>query len=309
MLPNSFHVIVPSLPGFGFSSPAPAGWSNNDTATVFDTLVTDILGHKAYTAVAGDWVSCLYAAFSKTFLTKDDRGVTWFGHCTIITPITSKLCKLVVVSELVPTQNFSGNKVVHWLYPWTRPFSWRSTWRSSLCESNRCSQRAGEAAHTKQQHLLDRWVRLFSGANDSSKSHYINIWSWNDLNNPIYSSQPATIGLALYDNPIGQLAWISQLYLEGNFDNNTIKSRMYSVCHSHCFKPPIRSLAFHLQRSQTTPYWPQYRYITLPGLSRLQRASTIRMLATFKLACAERSTRSRWVLRHINMNYSMPFTL
>jgi hypothetical protein len=29
------------------------------------------------------------------------------------------------------------------------------------------------------------------------------------------SIQPATIGLALYDNPVGQLAWIADLFLMG----------------------------------------------------------------------------------------------
>ncbi|CAE6444536.1 unnamed protein product [Rhizoctonia solani] len=42
----SFHVIVPSMPVFGFSSPAPIGWNINKTADLFDTLLTHVLGYK-----------------------------------------------------------------------------------------------------------------------------------------------------------------------------------------------------------------------------------------------------------------------
>ncbi|KAG8741498.1 hypothetical protein FRC10_002749 [Ceratobasidium sp. 414] len=53
---NKFHVVVPSLPGFGFSSPPPAGWSLNTTATLFDTLMHSVLGYKSYMVTGGSWV-------------------------------------------------------------------------------------------------------------------------------------------------------------------------------------------------------------------------------------------------------------
>ncbi|CAE6378117.1 unnamed protein product [Rhizoctonia solani] len=52
---TSFHVVVPSLPGFGFSSPAPPNWTLNNTADLFNTLITEVLGYKSYAAVGGDW--------------------------------------------------------------------------------------------------------------------------------------------------------------------------------------------------------------------------------------------------------------
>jgi len=56
----AFDVIIPSVPGFGFSStPRRQGWTVKDTARIFDKLVTDILGYKAYMAQGGDWVSQL----------------------------------------------------------------------------------------------------------------------------------------------------------------------------------------------------------------------------------------------------------
>ncbi|CEL59895.1 Putative epoxide hydrolase OS=Stigmatella aurantiaca (strain DW4/3-1) GN=STAUR_4299 PE=3 SV=2 [Rhizoctonia solani AG-1 IB] len=52
---TSFHVVVPSLPGIGFTSPAPQGWSLNNTAALFNTLLTEVLGYESYVATGGDW--------------------------------------------------------------------------------------------------------------------------------------------------------------------------------------------------------------------------------------------------------------
>ncbi|KAG8704359.1 hypothetical protein FRC08_002267 [Ceratobasidium sp. 394] len=54
---NSFHIIVPSMPAYGFSSPAPVGWNLNKTADLFDTLITKALNYKSYVAAGGDWGS------------------------------------------------------------------------------------------------------------------------------------------------------------------------------------------------------------------------------------------------------------
>ena len=54
----AFHVIIPSVPGFGFSStPRKQGWTVKDTARIFNRLVVDVLGYKSYAAQGGDWVS------------------------------------------------------------------------------------------------------------------------------------------------------------------------------------------------------------------------------------------------------------
>lgn len=49
-----FHVVVPSLPGFTWSSGPPDNWSLQDTARVFDKLMLR-LGYDAYVAQGGDW--------------------------------------------------------------------------------------------------------------------------------------------------------------------------------------------------------------------------------------------------------------
>ncbi|EJT99943.1 epoxide hydrolase [Dacryopinax primogenitus] len=51
-----FDLVVPSLPGYGFSAPPTRkGWTLVDTARVFNSLMVDVLGYKEYAAQGGDW--------------------------------------------------------------------------------------------------------------------------------------------------------------------------------------------------------------------------------------------------------------
>src|SRR5690606_35146094 len=52
----SFDVIVPSLPGFGFSGPLTrTGINFWTTADLWHKLMTEILGYGRYAAHGGDW--------------------------------------------------------------------------------------------------------------------------------------------------------------------------------------------------------------------------------------------------------------
>ena len=54
-LTQDFHVVCPTLPGFGFSGkPTAAGWTVERIALVWDTLMTR-LGYDQYGAQGGDW--------------------------------------------------------------------------------------------------------------------------------------------------------------------------------------------------------------------------------------------------------------
>ena len=53
---DAFEVIVPSLPGFAFSSPlTKPGLDAMATADLFHRLMTEVLGHPRYGAHGGDW--------------------------------------------------------------------------------------------------------------------------------------------------------------------------------------------------------------------------------------------------------------
>ena len=57
LLSSRFHLVIPSQPGFAFSSPpGSANWKMDDTARVFDKLMTG-LGYAKYAAQGGDWGS------------------------------------------------------------------------------------------------------------------------------------------------------------------------------------------------------------------------------------------------------------
>jgi len=63
---DAFHVICPSLPGFGFSAkPTAAGWGVGRIAAAWATLM-DRLGYARYGAQGGDWGSAVTTALGAT---------------------------------------------------------------------------------------------------------------------------------------------------------------------------------------------------------------------------------------------------
>lgn len=52
---DAFTVIVPSLPGFGFSGRPPRPYGPRRIASVLNALMTDTLGFSSYLAQGGDW--------------------------------------------------------------------------------------------------------------------------------------------------------------------------------------------------------------------------------------------------------------
>ena len=52
---DAFDVVVPSLPGFGFSSKPKRPIGQRSTARLFNTLMTQVLGYETYLAQGGDW--------------------------------------------------------------------------------------------------------------------------------------------------------------------------------------------------------------------------------------------------------------
>jgi len=52
---DAFDLVIPSLPGFGFSSKPPRPMGPRATAKLFNALMTDVLGYRTYLAQGGDW--------------------------------------------------------------------------------------------------------------------------------------------------------------------------------------------------------------------------------------------------------------
>lgn len=53
---DAFDLVIPSLPGFGFSSKPSRPIGQRTTARLFNTLMTEVLGYTTYLAQGGDWV-------------------------------------------------------------------------------------------------------------------------------------------------------------------------------------------------------------------------------------------------------------
>ena len=52
---DAFDVVAPSLPGFGFSGRPPRPYGPRKMASIFNSLMTDVLGYDRYIAQGGDW--------------------------------------------------------------------------------------------------------------------------------------------------------------------------------------------------------------------------------------------------------------
>ena len=56
---DAFSVVIPSLPGYGFSSKPKTAIGPRTMAKLFDRLMTDVLGYRDYIAQGGDWGSAI----------------------------------------------------------------------------------------------------------------------------------------------------------------------------------------------------------------------------------------------------------
>lgn len=52
---DAFDLVIPSLPGFGYSSKPRKPVGQRTTARLFNTLMTEVLGYETYLAQGGDW--------------------------------------------------------------------------------------------------------------------------------------------------------------------------------------------------------------------------------------------------------------
>ncbi len=147
---DAFHVVIPSIPGYGFSGPiTEAGWGSKRVAQAFAELMRR-LGYDRYGAQGGD-----YGAF-----------------------VTADLAR-------VDTDHVVGihlNAATFGFIPW-----------GDVDEATRAAMTESERAR------LDRLANYLEDQSGYMKVH---------------STRPQTIGYALNDSPVGQLAWIVEKFKE-----------------------------------------------------------------------------------------------
>ena len=61
---DAFDLVIPSLPGFGFSSKPAKPFGQRQTARLFNALMTQVLGYDRYLAQGGDWGSLVTSSLA-----------------------------------------------------------------------------------------------------------------------------------------------------------------------------------------------------------------------------------------------------
>ena len=63
---DAFHVIAPSIPGYGFSGPTRHKGFNIDKAAAVNTRIMELLGYDRYIAQGGDWGSAISSGMARS---------------------------------------------------------------------------------------------------------------------------------------------------------------------------------------------------------------------------------------------------
>jgi len=152
---DAFDLVIPSLPGYGFSSkPSAAGWNIERIAEAWDVLMLR-LGYTRYFAQGGDWGSMITSLI----------GVQNNGHCAGIH------LNLVVVGA-------PNNEVL----------------------SNPTTQEKASLAHFAKYLKQGMAYAVIQG------------------------TRPQTLGYALADSPVGQMAWIVEKFAEWSGGRSVIET-------------------------------------------------------------------------------------
>jgi microsomal epoxide hydrolase len=64
---DAFDLVIPSLPGFGFSSKPRKPFGQRQTARLFNALMTEVLGYDRYLAQGGDWGSLVTSSLGHDY--------------------------------------------------------------------------------------------------------------------------------------------------------------------------------------------------------------------------------------------------
>jgi pimeloyl-ACP methyl ester carboxylesterase len=106
----SFDVVIPSLPGFGFSTLPSTSWTAADTSRVFHTLMADVLGYTTYSVFGSDWGSSpiydMYARYPQQV------RFAHFAFIPFFPPTTAELKAANIT--LSPYEQAGSNRTNEW---------------------------------------------------------------------------------------------------------------------------------------------------------------------------------------------------
>jgi pimeloyl-ACP methyl ester carboxylesterase len=102
---DAFDVVVPSMPGYGFSEqPAAPGWGPERIARAWDVLMKR-LGYKRYVAQGGDWGN----AVIETMATQKPVGLLAI-HSNMAATVPPEIDKALFQGEPLSTDGFSADE-------------------------------------------------------------------------------------------------------------------------------------------------------------------------------------------------------
>jgi microsomal epoxide hydrolase len=81
---DAFDLIIPSLPGYGFSGKPTAPLGQRATAKLWNTLMQDVLGYDTYLAQGGDWGGMVTSWIGFDHGTHDQKGGCKAIHLNMI---------------------------------------------------------------------------------------------------------------------------------------------------------------------------------------------------------------------------------
>ncbi len=132
---DAFHVVAPSLPGFGFSGKPPAtGWGVEKIASVFAALMAR-LGYDRYGAQGGDWGSAITTAL----------GANDPEHCAAIHVTLAMKARPKLDGELSPAELHAIERAKHYL-DWDSGYSKQQATRPQTLGYGLVDSPAGQAA-------------------------------------------------------------------------------------------------------------------------------------------------------------------
>jgi pimeloyl-ACP methyl ester carboxylesterase len=95
---NAFHLVIPSLPGYGFSGkPTAPGWTPDRIARAWATLMQR-LGYTQYVAQGGDWGN----AVSELMALQEPPGLLGI-HTNMAATVPANISKALAFNEAPPT--------------------------------------------------------------------------------------------------------------------------------------------------------------------------------------------------------------
>ncbi|KAJ7451854.1 Alpha/Beta hydrolase protein [Mycena galericulata] len=157
----SYNVVVPSLPGFVFSSAPPANWTIDDTARIFNTLMTEVLGYPTYALHGTDWVHPSSLRRPALMYLLHQGSVVGYSLYSAFNT-TARAAHFVFLPFFPPSaQQIAADNI------------------TLSAVQNVTEQRTIDFVNDGMSYLTEQ------------------------------TTKPNDIGLALYDNPVGQLAWIA----------------------------------------------------------------------------------------------------